>query len=220
MRAKACSELAALFATLLFATLLFATLLLAPTVARAETPYKRHMVSAGVTPLYLAALHGEHAALRQGEIDELNVGAMGVAISYAYRPLSLLEMRLRGEYLKPLPDRGALKAGLHGFRVVLAPALLVALADWLELAGGFDVGVSLWRLQEGFADELAPGFGVSHAVGWTMSSSLGLRAWATAHTGFWLDASAGYDETRHGGDDLAIRSGWPLKATLGWSDRW
>jgi hypothetical protein len=212
MGPRACSELAALAVA--------AALLVAPPLLASEPHRPRHMVSAGLTPLYLAKLHGDHGALRRGAIDELNVGAMGIAISYAHAPLRGLELRLRGEYLKPFPEREALKGGLHGFRVVLAPALVAPLTDWLELAGDIDVGVSIWRFQEAFADELRPGFGASHAVGWTMSSSLGLRAWVTAHTGFWLDVAAGYDETRRGSDGLSIRSGWPLKATVGWSDRW
>ena len=177
-----------------------------------------HRVDAGITPLYLARLDGRHDALVLGPIDELNVGAFGLLVGYAYRPWRLLELRGRGQWLKPFPGRDALDTGLHEFRVTGGAAAVVPLGSpHLELAFGLDAGLGLFRLRK--IEEPRPGFSASHALGWTLGWTAAFRGFVTDHTGFWGEAGFGLTDASGAGRDGGIASRWPLQLTLGWADR-
>jgi hypothetical protein len=162
-----------------------------------------HMVSLWLTPLHVASLESDHPAFSD---NERNVGAAGVAAAYAIAARAL-ELRVRGEYLKPFPDDETLREDLHRFRAVFAPAIVVPLIeDRLDLVGGFDVGVVDFWLED-----------VGHAIGWSASAGLELRGWVTWHTGFGVGVRAGYDEADD--DTFALRSAWPIALSLSYSDR-
>jgi hypothetical protein len=177
-----------------------------------------HMITAGVTPLYVAHLSGRHPGLEPPRLAEDNIAAAGGVIGYGYQLAEQFELRLRLAVLKPLPTSGAhpelLRRGLLELRAVVAPSVLVPLVDErLDALVGFEGGPSLWRLPvAGAARDTT-----SHAAGATASAVLGLRGWVTHHTGFWLELSGGYAKAT--GRQLTIVSAWPLQATVGWADR-
>jgi len=178
----------------------------------------QHRVEAGITPLYLARLDGRQDALVNGPIDELNVAAFGLLVGYAYRPLRLLELRVRGQWLKPFPGRDALDKGLHEFRLTGGVAAVLPLGTpSLELAFGIDGGVGMFRLTE--IEEDRPDFSASHAAAYTFAWTAGFRGWITDHTGVWGQAGFGLTDASGAGTDSGIASRWPLQVTVGWADR-
>jgi hypothetical protein len=178
-----------------------------------------HQISAGLVPLYVARFAGAHPGLVEGPIDELNVGAVGVVIGYGYTFWRHLEVRIRSEYIKPFPARDALAEGLHELRGVLGVSGVLPLgSDQLQLAFGPEGGVAAWRLVA-IEDPTLP-FDSSHAAGYTLAWTSSLRYFVTYHTGLWLELGFGFADAAHageGGDGIASR--WPLKAALGWCDR-
>ncbi len=183
------------------------------------TPHWHHRVAAGFTPLNLAMYHGSHAGLVDGPIDEVNVGAVGVSLSYAYAPLRYLEVKIQSEYLKPFPGRDALDEGLHEFRGVIGlDGVLPLGCDRLQLEVGIDGGLAAWRLTA--IEEDRPDFDASHALGWTLSWHGGIRGYFTDHTGIWGQAGFGVADASHVGDaGNGLSARWPLRVTVGWADR-
>jgi hypothetical protein len=178
----------------------------------------QHRVEAGLTPLYVTRLDGRQDALVDGPIDELNVGAIGLLVGYAFRPLHLVELRLRGQYLKPFPGRDALDEGLHELRLTGGVGMVLPLATpQLELAFGVDAGAGLFRLTA--FEEDRPDVSASHAAAFTVAWTAGFRGWITDHTGVWGEAGFGLSDASSAGGDSGIASRWPLQVTLGWADR-
>ncbi len=178
-----------------------------------------HQITAGLIPLYVALYDGAHPGLVAGPIDELNVAALGVTVSYGFTLWELLELRVRSEYIKPFPRREALAEGLHEFRAVLGASGIIPLwGPRLSLALGPEAGLAAWRLTAIEADEA--GFASAHAVGYTLSFAASLRGWVTHHTGFWGELGLGVADASGAGDaGDGIASRWPLRAAVGWADR-
>lgn len=177
----------------------------------------QHRVEAGFTPLYLTRLDGQQDALTEGPIDELNVGAIGLLVGYAFRPVRLIELRLRGQWLKPFPGRAALDEGLHELRITGGIGAVLPLATpHLELAFGLDAGAGLFRLT---AFEEGRDLPASHAGAFTVAWTAAFRGWITDHTGFWGEAGFGLTDGSSAGEDSGIASRWPLQMTVGWADR-
>jgi hypothetical protein len=204
----------------LAALVVFAAVSLPASLAAAlpDDPAKmQHRVDIGFTPLYLAQLDGRHQALTDGPIDELNVGSVGVLVGYAFRPWRLLEFRIRGQWLKPFPGRGALNDGLHELRATLGLAAVLPLGSpHLELAFASDLGPGMFRLRT-FED---PSDGpASNAAAFTVAWTAAFRGWITDHTGFWAEAGFGLNDASGAGQASGIASRWPLQVTLGYADR-
>jgi hypothetical protein len=169
-----------------------------------------HMVSVGIVPLHVATFDSEHPAFDEAGTS---IGAVGVSLAYALAATRMLELRIRAEYLKPFPEAEPLSDGLHRFRGVFAPAIVVPLIpDRLDLAGGFDAGVVVYGLDE------KSGFEEVFAVGWTASAAIELRGWVTWHTGFGVALRAGFDDATTDAN-FPLRSAWPFELALTYSDR-
>ena len=178
----------------------------------------QHRVQAGITPLYVTRLDGQQDALAQGPIDELNVAAFGILVGYAVRPHRLLEVRLRGQWLKPFPGRAALDEGLHEFRLTTGLGAVLPLGTpHMELAFGVDGGLGMFRLTA--IEDDRPDFSASHAAAYTFAWTAGFRGWITDHTGFWGEAGFGLTDASTAGANTGIASRWPLQVTMGWADR-
>jgi hypothetical protein len=172
-----------------------------------------HMVTASAS-VRGASLEGTHPLLA-GDVAEGYVPGVGVSATYALAPFPELELRLRFQYMKPLPDRAALRDGLHEIRGMLGTVFLAPLVPTtLDLAVGFEAGVVDYRLTQ---VELDVPFDADEALGWSLGASIGLRGWVTWHTGFWGELRAGHTHARD--DGFALRSTWPIELALGWADR-